>query len=208
MSGWAVKKEYRGRLPFFNLGPGVFEGNSAVENRRVRRGLDVDAEVAETLELESAAWRSSLQAWFDSASRESFQGLWIEVCRPIMVCRDFRKVSLEQRIVETNLGFNGMACRYPMDRGFHLSLRFGGTASCHRIVGAMQFADVTGQWIFGHAYAFNDIGVAEPDFPARCEPVKLLWWIFHKIVSFDIEGAGEGNCSRAGRGIFRVVHGL
>ena len=71
----------------------------------------------------------------------------------------------------------------------------------------MNFADIPGR-ILDHIGALDEIRIAQPHFLPRRQ-AKIFWrWNFHEIIALDVELAGEGNLSRAGRRIFGIVDRL
>ena len=53
--------------------------------------------------------------------------------------------------------------------------------------------------------ACNKVGVSKPYFPSRCQPEKLFWRIFAKVLLLDIKHAAEGHLASSCVCVFRVV---
>src|SRR5437773_10674681 len=76
-------------------------------------------------------------------------------------------------------------------------------ASC-RIVCASQFGDVAGG-VFDDLRACNKVSVSKPYLPSRCQPEKLFWRIFAKVLLLDIKYAAEGHLESSCVCVFRLV---
>ena len=74
----------------------------------------------------------------------------------------------------------------------------------HRVVGAAQFGDVA-FGILNHLLAFDEVRVAQTHFAARRETEELLGRLLHEIVAFDVDHLREGNLTRSGRFVLRIV---
>ena len=93
----------------------------------------------------------------------------------------------------------------PVDGPFDLAAIRCVAATSLRVIGTMHFGHIS-VFVLYNAGALHEIGPAQPDFLTRRQPEKLWRRNFAEIVLLDIEDAREGNLSRAGAGIFRIVH--
>src|SRR5260370_37039517 len=97
-----------------------------------------------------------------------------------------------------------MRCRDPMQSCPDLSSVGSIAAARRRIIGAYQLYDLPCR-IFHCLAAGDQIAVAQSYLAPRREPVEAPGWVFHKILSFDVDLACEGNAARTGSGVLGIV---
>ena len=83
-----------------------------------------------------------------------------------------------------------MPAGYPVECGLNLSTIRCIAPACVRIVCAVQLGYITLR-IFYVVVAADEIGIAQPDFPARGQAEKLFGRFFHKIILLDVQLARE-----------------
>ena len=132
----------------------------------------------------------------------------IEVLRPILIGGNLAGVREHETLIQPYFRVDGMACRHPVDRGLHFSLRLRTAALRFWIIGAAKFCDLAGDRVLHDANTGDDVGVTQPHLTARGEPEKLFGRIFFEIVLIDIQDAREGELTRACGRIFRIVDGI
>ncbi|VTR69198.1 conserved hypothetical protein [Desulfosarcina cetonica] len=101
-----------------------------------------------------------------------------------------------------------MGRRYPVQGGLHLAAVRRITAAGGRIISAAQFDHLAAIRILDRLPAGDEVGVAQPYFPAGCQPEEFLGRIFHEVVAFDVKLAGEGELADTGTGILGIVDRL
>jgi len=108
-------------------------------------------------------------------------------------------------LIEPHFGIKGVGSADPVDCGLDFSSVGGFSASGGRVISAVKFEDIAGG-VFDDVFTFDEITVAQTDFPAGRQAVKLFGRVFHKVVPLDVQYFGEGNLACSGGWIFRIVN--
>ena len=118
------------------------------------------------LELIACADGGVFNAGFDFAVFQDRQRVGIQIFFVVVTFFDLAGIGLvEQVLVKTQLGVESVVGGYPMQRRFDLSTVGSVTASCGRVIGAVQFDDFT-VGVFDDIGAGDEIRIAEPNFLA------------------------------------------
>src|SRR5690606_26538384 len=135
-----------GGLPAFFPGPGIFEGDAAVEDRV--GGLEragVADEVAEAFELHRDARPGVGEGGLQFAVGENFEAGGVEVVLPVFAVGDAAEVlDPAEVIVQSHLGVEGVLRADPVERGLHFAAVGGVAAAGLGVVGGVQFDDFAG----------------------------------------------------------------
>ena len=118
------------RLKFlFDLGPGVFERQGAIEDQVAGRGVGVEAEVAYALELEAVLKPGVGEGRLKLGAGEDFERVGVEIAEDVLAFFDVAGIGLgEELVVETDFGGDGVGGRDPVDGGLDLAA-VGGVAA-------------------------------------------------------------------------------
>src|SRR5579884_276973 len=101
-----------------------------------------------------------------------------------------------------------MGGRNPVDGRLHLAIVRRVAALGRRVVGAVQRENLAGFFVLGDADALDEIGVAQPYFPAGSQAKVIFRRIFTEILLLDIQLFRERNFARSGAGVFGIVDGV
>ena len=179
--------------------PRVLERHRAVEHRRAGRGVGIDAEVAEPLELERASpGCAPRRATARPCSRvNDFERRGVELRQEVRR-RPRRASRREQPIVEAHFGVDARARRHPVQRRLDLAAVRRVAAARRRIVRAAQLDDSPASSLTT-PLAGDEVRVAQAHFAARREAEEFLRRILAEVVLLDVEHARERHLARAGR---------
>src|SRR6187455_95344 len=143
------------------LRPAVLEGDGAVEHRTRGRGVGIDNEVAEALELEAGAGGHRGERWFELARFEHLERVRVERRQPVGAFGGSRIRYGEQPVVEAHFPIDGMRGRDPVQRRLHLAAVRGVATARGRVVRAAQLHDLAGGRIGDRLAAGDQVRVAE-----------------------------------------------
>ena len=188
------------RSDFFDLGPGVFEGEGAVEDQIARSGVGIEAEVADALELEAVLQLGVGERGLQLGAGEDLQRVGVEIVEDVLAFGKIVGIGLgEELVVETDFGGDGVGGRDPVHGGLDLAAVGRVAAAAGRIVGAVHLDDVAGR-VFHHALGGDEVGVAQAHLLAGREAVVLGRRNLAEVVLLDINRSLE-------KGTWRVPAG-
>ena len=156
-----------------DLGPCVLEGHCAVEDRLLFGVARVGAEIDQPLELHPIPRCETGQARLDEAGQNRQRVRVYRIQKSLARLDVFGIVLQEQGIVKTNLRFQGMRRRDPMQSPFDLAIVGRATAPALRIIGADETRHIT-FCVFAHVLAGDVIGAAKTHFPTRGQPEEFF----------------------------------
>ena len=133
-----------------------------------------------------------------------FQRIRVQAFVEICFCRRFGFV--EQAVVQSDFGIDGMRRRHPVNSTLDLTPALNSAAFGLRVVGAAQLHDITVGVLNGF-FALDDVGVAQTYFATGREAEKFLRRVFFEIILLDVQHARKRHRTRAGAFVFRVVDG-
>src|SRR6185369_1404857 len=129
-----VSQALRSRL-LLDLGPGVFERKSPVEDQAAGRGFGrvwVQAEVADALELVVISEPCVRERWLKLCAGDDLEGVGIEIGEDVLAFCNVAGIGLgEEPVIETNFGGDGVGGRDPVHRRLDL-------AAVRRVAAAAQ----------------------------------------------------------------------
>ena len=98
-----------------------------------------------------------------------------------------------------------MGSRYPVNDALHFAAVGRRRVSRLRVIGTVDFDYVAGLLVFDHAGVLDDVGVAQPDLPARGEAFILLRRVFVEVVPLDKEDLRKRHFAGAHLRVLGVV---
>src|SRR4030042_5560406 len=94
-----------------------------------------------------------------------------------------------------------------MDGPLDLSLVWGVSSSCLKVIRAVHFADLTALFILDDSLALNKVGISQPHLTAGRQPEEAFRGVLEKIIPLDVKHAPEGNLARPHTRVLRVIRG-
>src|SRR5262245_54476627 len=162
----------RARLLLLGLdpGPSVPQRDDPVEDETLGRRVLVDAEVAETLELQPGPDGPAGEARLEPARLENFLRFRIEVVEQVALRPGIG--AAEEVVVEPDLGRNGVRGRDPVQSGLGRAPVGRRAAASRGIVRAAEL-DHLAAIVLHHLLAGDEVRRAQSHLAARREPVEL-----------------------------------
>src|SRR5512146_3011487 len=147
---WGTESQLLASL--LDLGPGVFQGDGAVEDQTVLGRVRVDAEVSKAFELETVGGLGIHQRVFNLGVCDNFERVRIEIRGEVLPFLGLVRVGrVEKLFVETNLGIESISRGNPMNGCLHLAFVGSVAAAGFRVVGAMDLNNFPGRVLSGIA---------------------------------------------------------
>jgi len=94
-----------------------------------------------------------------------------------------------------------------MQGGFYLTLAFRTSFFGQGIVGTINLLHLA-IGIFFTTCTLHDISIFQPYFLSRRQSIELFRCFFHKVIPFNIQFTGKGNCATARAFVFGIIDGF
>src|SRR3989344_4019249 len=167
------------------------------------RVLDIRAEVALALELETVFRLCIAKGWLGTTTREYLQGVRIDVVEEARAVFGFLRVRrTEQTGVQTHFALDAGGGRHPVDHALDLAA-FRVLAQGFWIIRAAQFDDVA-RGVLDRFVGADHVAAAQAHFAGRFQALVAFWRLFHEVVTVDVDFTGERQCAHA-HVFFRVA---
>ena len=113
----------------------------------------------------------------------------------------------EQVVIQAHLRVYRVRCRYPVQRGAHPASVRSAAPACLRVIGAAQLYNFSA-FVLYYFLALDEVAVAQSHLASRREAIKPSWWVFHEVLTLDVQFARERNFACACGLVLWVVHGI
>src|ERR1035441_1185009 len=129
-----------------DLGPGVLQRKSPVEDQLPRSRVGVEAEIADTLELEAVFKFGVGERGLQLCASENLQRVVVEIVQNVLIFSEIVGIGLgEQVAVEADFGADGVGGGDPVHGGLDLAAVGRVAAAAGWIVGAMHLDNLAGR---------------------------------------------------------------